>query len=286
MSRPLEKATSRASRATPARRWTAWIFAIAGVLVCVVAAHMTQVEMQTSQRQARYLSKLGSEIGFSVGEGPSARIPRAAPGPYDARLGYASLPSFEERLLARGFAIAAQARGTAAMLSMADKGLFPPYQEKDSAGLALLDARGAPLYSASNPGLAYDRFEPVPPVIVNALLFIEDRNLLDESEPNRNPAIDWKRFGRALFDQGVRVFDKHAPQPDGSTLATQIEKFRHSSGGRTASPTEKLRQIASASVRAYLEGPQNMPARRQLVVRYRSPKPSAPRSVKTRASWR
>ncbi|KXU97858.1 glycosyl transferase family 51 [Caballeronia megalochromosomata] len=277
MSRPLQEKTSRASRITPARRWAAWLLALVCVLICAVAARMTQIEMQSSLRQARYLSELGSEIGFTLGEGPSASIRYPAAGPYDLRLGYASLPSFEERLTTRGFAVTAQARGSAAMLSMADRGLFLPYEEKDRAGLALLDARGTQLYSASSPGLVYDDFESIPPVIVSALLFIEDRNLLDEHEPNRNPAIDWGRFGRALFDQGVRVFDKRAPQPGGSTLATQIEKFRHSSGGRTASPTEKLRQIASASVRAYLDGPQTMPARRLLVVRYLNSVPLAAR---------
>jgi membrane peptidoglycan carboxypeptidase len=277
MSRPLDDELLRASRVRPARRWIAWFFAIASVIICAVAVRMTQIEMQTSLRQARYLSELGREIGFSVGEGPSASVPRASAGPYDVRLGYALLPSFEERLLARGFAVTAQARGSAAMLSMADRGLFVPYEEKDRAGLALLDSRGNPLYSASSPGLVYESFESIPPVIVNALLFIEDRSLLDNSLPNRNPAIDWGRLGRALFDQGLRVVDKHAPQPGGSTLATQIEKFRHSSGGRTASPPEKLRQIASASVRAYLEGPQTMPARRQLVVRYLNSVPLAAR---------
>ncbi|SAK86892.1 glycosyl transferase family protein [Caballeronia calidae] len=277
MSGPLEEQLLGASRAAPARRWTAWLFAIACVLICVVAAQMTQTEMRTSQRQARYLSELGREIGFSLDDGPSASIRYPAAGPYDVRLGYASLPSFEERLTARGFAVTAQARGSAAMLAMADKGLFLPYDEKDRAGLTLLDARGTTLFSASSPGLVYDDFDSIPPVIVSALLFIEDRNLLDEREPNRNPAIDWGRFGRAVFDQGVRIFDRHAPQPGGSTLATQIEKFRHSSGGRTASAPEKLRQIASASVRAYLDGPQTMPGRRQLVVRYLNSVPLAAR---------
>jgi membrane peptidoglycan carboxypeptidase len=278
MSRPLDDELLRASRVTPARRWIVWLFAIASVIICAVAIRMTQIEIQTSQRQAHYLSELASDIGFSVGEGPSASIPPASAGPYDVRLGYALLPSFEERLLARGFVVTAQARGSAAMMSMADQGLFIPYEEKDRAGLALLDSRGNPLYSAASPGLVYDSFESIPPVIVNALLFIEDRSLLDDSLPNRNPAIDWGRFGRALFDQGLRVVDRHAPQPGGSTLATQIEKFRHSSGGRTASPSEKLRQIASASVRAYLEGPQTMPARRQLVVRYLNSVPLAARA--------
>ncbi|MDI7065739.1 transglycosylase domain-containing protein, partial [Klebsiella pneumoniae] len=55
----------------------------------------------------------------------------------------------------------------------------------------------------------------------------------------------------------------------------QIEKFRHSAGGRTATPPEKLRQIASASVRAYLNGPQTMPARQQIVVHYLNSVPLA-----------
>ena len=42
--------------------------------------------------------------------------------------------------------------------------------------------------------------------------------------------------------------------PGGSTLATQIEKFRHSPEGITSSPREKLRQMLSASLRAYHGG--------------------------------
>jgi membrane peptidoglycan carboxypeptidase len=154
------------------------------------------------------------------------------------------------------------------MLSLADQGLFLPYQEKDQAGLQLFDGTGTSLYDASYPHRIYGGFDEVPPLVVNSLLFIEDRELLDANQPNRNPAIDWGRFGRALLDQGVRVFNQHQSQPGGSTLATQIEKFRHSPDGRTSSPPEKLRQIASASVRAYLNGPQTMPARREIVVQY------------------
>ena len=36
----------------------------------------------------------------------------------------------------------------------------------------------------------------------------------------------------------------------GSTLATQLEKLRHSPEGRTRSPMEKFRQIVSASLRS------------------------------------
>src|SRR5690606_2722458 len=51
-------------------------------------------------------------------------------------------------------------------------------------------------------------------------------------------------------------------------LATQLEKYRHSPGGRTASAAEKGRQMVSASVRAYRDGPQTMPARQRIIRDY------------------
>ncbi|EIM93830.1 hypothetical protein WQE_47374 [Paraburkholderia hospita] len=275
MNRPVLRILPRATGISPFWRWVKWLLVVAFLVVCAIAVRMVQIEIQTSQRQAGYLSELGRDIAFTVADGPSDSIRVPAGGPYDLRFGYASLPSFEERLSARGFAVTAQARNSATMASLADKGLFLPYEEKDRAGLLLLDARGTPLFSATHPTLAYEGFDAIPRLVVDALLFIEDRNLLDPNQPNRNPAIDWGRFSRALVDQGVRVFDKHQPQPGGSTLATQIEKFRHSPDGRTATPSEKLRQIASASVRAYLNGPQTLPARKQIVLRYLNSVPLA-----------
>ncbi|NPT37062.1 transglycosylase domain-containing protein [Paraburkholderia xenovorans] len=277
MNRPLVRLPLRATGTAPVRRWFKWALAAAFLFALALAARFCQVEIETSRLQARYLSELTSDVGFSVAEGPShsIRFPEADKGPYDSRLGYALLPSIQQRLLQRGFEISAQARDSERMLSLADNGLFLPYEEKDRAGLQLVDGTGAPLFAAQFPGRVYGNFEAIPPLVVNSLLFIEDRYLLDPNQPNRNPAIDWGRFSRALADQGVRVFNRHQSQPGGSTLATQIEKFRHSAGGRTATPPEKLRQIASASVRAYLNGPQTMPARRQIVVHYLNSVPLA-----------
>ncbi len=113
------------------------------------------------------------------------------------RLGYSQLPAFEQRLAARGYSIAAQARDSERLLSLADEGLFLPYDEKDQAGLTLRDASGAPIYDATFPHRVYTDFDAIPPLVVRSLLFIEDRYLLDPDAPNRNPAIDWRRFGRA-----------------------------------------------------------------------------------------
>jgi membrane peptidoglycan carboxypeptidase len=65
--------------------------------------------------------------------------------------------------------------------------------------------------------------------------------------------------------------------PGGSTLATQIEKYRHSPDGQTVDATEKLRQMASASLRAYMNGSNTIEARRRLVVDYLNSTPLAGR---------
>ncbi|WP_144141234.1 transglycosylase domain-containing protein [Paraburkholderia sp. BCC1884] len=277
MNRPLVRFPLRAAGLAPVRKWLKWGLAAVFLLALAIAVRVAQIEIDTSRLQAHYLSELTRDVGFSVADGPShsIRFPPPDKGPYDSRLGYALLPSIQQRLLQRGFDITAQARDSERMLSLADDGLFLPYAEKDQAGLQLFDGTGAPLFSAQYPGGAYESFDAIPPLVVNSLLFIEDRYLLDPNQPNRNPAIDWGRFSRALVDQGARVFNHHQSAPGGSTLATQIEKFRHSAGGRTATPPEKLRQIASASVRAYLNGPQTLPARQQIVVHYLNSVPLA-----------
>nr|WKF62012.1 hypothetical protein HUO10_006544 [Paraburkholderia busanensis] len=277
MNRPLVRLPFRAAGTAPVRRWFKWALVATILLALALLVRFCQLEIQTSRMQAHYLSELTRDVGFTVADGPShsIRFPPPDKGPYDSRLGYALLPAIQQRLLQRGFEISSQARDSERMLWLSDNGLFLPYAEKDQAGLQLVDGTGAPLFDARFPGRAYDSFDAIPPLVVNSLLFIEDRYLLDADQPNRNPAIDWGRFSRALADQGVRVFNHHQSQPGGSTLATQIEKFRHSAGGRTATPPEKLRQIASASVRAYLGGPQTLPARRQIVVHYLNSVPLA-----------
>ncbi|CAG4904970.1 transglycosylase domain-containing protein [Paraburkholderia gardini] len=275
MNRPLVRFSLRTLDAARVWKWLKWSLVAVFLLALVVVARFCQIEIETSRLQARYLSELTRDVGFTPGEGVSPSIRFPTHGPYDERLGYALLPSFQQRLTERDFAVASQARDSAQMLSLADDGLFLPYHEKDQAGLQLFDGTGALLFDRRYPGRVYDSFEAIPPLVVNALLFIEDRYLLDADQPDRNPAIDWGRFSRALVDQGIRVFNRQQSTPGGSTLATQIEKFRHSPGGRTTTPPEKLRQIASASVRAYLDGPQTMPARRQIVKVYLNSVPLA-----------
>ena len=275
MNRPLARLPLRAITTLPPGKWLRWLLLALFLALAMTVVRIVQLEITTSRLQARYLSELDRDVTFGVGDGPSPSIRFPQGGPYDVRLGYAALPDFQRRLAQYGYTITAQARDSERMLKLADQGLFLPFNEKDRAGLTLVDSTGTPLFSARYPKRVYDRFEQVPPLIVNALLFIEDRDLLDADRPNRNPAIDWGRFGRALYDQGAHLVNHGQATPGGSTLATQTEKFRHSLGGRTATPSEKLRQIASASVRAYLNGPQTLPVRRQILVRYLNTVPLA-----------
>src|SRR5262249_8321766 len=100
------------------------------------------------------------------------------------------------------------------------------------------------------------------------LLFIETRELFDERYPQRNPAVEWDRFGLAAIHTLLRVLPFHISRAGGSTLATQLEKFRHSPDGRTGSVVEKFRQMGSASIRAYLDGPDTRAVRRDIALAY------------------
>jgi membrane peptidoglycan carboxypeptidase len=63
--------------------------------------------------------------------------------------------------------------------------------------------------------------------------------------------------------------------PGASTLATQLEKLRHSTEGRTRSTGEKLHQMEAAALRGYLGGENTEAVRRQIVVDYLNSVPLA-----------
>src|SRR3546814_5255445 len=136
-------------------------------------------------------------------------------------------------------------------MTYVDKGLFAPYAEKIQAGLTITDCRVAPLYQFKYPQQLYASFQAIPPVVVQSLLFIENRFLLDPKHPQANPAVDWPRFGMAAWSQVAKFLSLPGQSAGGSTLATQLEKYRHSADGLTGSGAEKIRQMISASVRAY-----------------------------------
>jgi membrane peptidoglycan carboxypeptidase len=209
-----------------------------------------------------------AQLKFAVEPGPSPtmRFPQA--GPYDRRLGYTELPSLIRRLADRDFEVARQARQSPALMDFIDAGGYAVYHEKSQAGLVLKDRSGQTLETAPYPSVAYQRFDQVPTLLVNTLRFIEDRDLLDPGRPYRNPAVEWRRFVLAAAARVGAVLDPDLRRGGASTLATQIEKYRHSPAGRTESVAEKVRQMTSATARAYLDGPMTMSAQQQIITAY------------------
>ena len=248
--------------------------ALAGVAALVA---FTVDELKTSRLQSALWHDYARDARFSVDAGASDAIRFPHSGPYDERLGYRQLPAYIERLQGQGYVLTRQARMSPRLIELHERGLFGPYREKNQAGLTVRDCRAQTLLRTRVPERVYERFEEVPPLLVNALLFVEDRHLLDAQPPQRNPAIDPERFAKAALEQAHRALGASRPASGGSTLATQIEKYRHSPGGRTASVGDKLRQMASASLRAYQDGDDTLVRRRQIVVDYLDTVPLAAR---------
>lgn len=225
-------------------------------------------ESDTSRLQARALSQIAGRSTFTVEPGRSRQILFPNAGPYDVRLGYTKLPAYVQRLTDGGYEIERQARFSPTMLELASLGVSPIYREKNHSGLAIIDGRGRKFFQANYPARTFESFEDVPRVVVESLLYVENRELLRPGDPHRNPAVEWSRLGKAAVSYGMELVDPGRAVPGGSTLATQMEKFRHSPGGVTMSPADKLRQMVTASLRAYRYGEITARARQEIVVDY------------------
>ncbi|WP_169802852.1 transglycosylase domain-containing protein [Sphingobium herbicidovorans] len=237
---------------------TAMVIALVAFLI--VAA----VEFRTSYIQSHLFSRLADRMHFHMGNGASEDIAFPAHGPFDTRLGYVQLPNYIAQLSREGFTIDRQARTSSTLQWFQSLGGFPPYREKTSAGLTLVGARGQPIFSYRDPAQIYLSYDDVPDLAVRSLLFVENRDLLSLRYPRRNPAVEWDRLGLALISFGASSDGERSP--GGSTVATQMEKLRHSPRGRTTGPIEKLRQMTSASLRAYHSGLNTVDFRKQTVV--------------------
>ena len=262
----MEEASSPKKNRRAGHGWRAfWLLLL---IIVVVVGLAVAKEMRTARFQAKELSRYAASLGYSVQPGPSDAIVYPGAGPFDRRLGYSALGEFLPRLLKRDYVIQAQARFSPGLMSYVNNGFFVPYPEKIQAGLTITDCRAAPLYQFKYPQQLYSSFDAIPPVVVQSLLFIENRFLLDPKQPHANPAVDWPRFGMAAWSQVAKLLSLPGQSAGGSTLATQLEKYRHSPEGLTVSGAEKIRQMISASVRAYQAGPQTLEARQRVIRDY------------------
>jgi len=259
MSAPKAASEPDHGRRLPVRLWAA-----AGIGL-ILFAHW---EMSTAALESRLFSTLASRMTYRVEPGKSPLITFPKSGPFDTRLGYSRVPQFAKRLEDRGFQYESQARFTRTMAMVADLGVPPPYPEPPVAGLVIDGSGGAPLYDAMGTRRTFARFEQIPPDVVKCLLFIENRELDRTDSPYSNPAIDWGRSGKAMLIYVASHLGLPTPVEGGSTLAVQMEKYRHSPDGRTSGAVEKLRQMIGASLRVYRQGPRTLEERHRIVLDY------------------
>lgn len=234
-------------------------------------------EARASYLQARLFTWFDKGIGYRVAPGPSPCIRFPRYGPHNKQLGYAELSTIIPSLEAHHFEIVRQSRWSRRLDWFVSHGGYMPYHGKLRTGLRIVDRNGVRLFEARYPQVVYRDVSEIPVVVSKTLSFIEDHALLDDAHPMHNPAIDWKRFAVAAYGQIGGLFDRRLLRGGASTLATQIVKFDDSPDGRTTSIIEKLRQMITAAVAAYRDGPDTVPARQGILLTYLDSTPLAAR---------
>jgi membrane peptidoglycan carboxypeptidase len=233
--------------------------------------------MNTAYVQSRLFSNWAGELTYSVQPGAHKEVKFPSGGPQDLRLGYSKLSSFIESLDAHDFEVVRQSEPSPALGEFTAEHGYAIYHEKEAAGLSLNDRDGKPFYQTRFPQHVFETFTAIPPLLVNTLSFIEDRALLETENPRQNPAVQWDRFVLAAVGQVGGMFDSRLRQGGASTLATQIEKFRHYPDGMTRGIDDKLQQMLAASMRSYIDGPDTLDARRRIVSTYLNSTPLSSR---------
>ena len=238
------------------------------VVASIIIVASVAFELKDSWLESAIFREADRHLSYRLTEGKSASIHYPAAGPYDWTLGYTRIPAFLRRLEAGGYQIEAQAHSSELLASLSSIGFYPVYRQKDQAGLRIIDRDGHDMYSFDRPARIYPSYSSVPPLVVQTLLFIENRHMLDAKHPTRNPAVEWTRLGKAVLDYSLHKMDSKHAVVGGSTLATQLEKLRHSPRGRTASPVDKLRQMTAATLAAYQDGPTTIHAQKGIIRGY------------------
>ena len=245
---------------------------LAGLLVILLCAF---IEFQTSVLQSWIFTSTNERLHYTLGDGSSREIAFPRSAPFDDRRGYSKLPLFQARLEAQKYTVTKQVRQSETMRTLFEHGISPPYPEWTAAGLEVHGADGVALFRYGQAEFLFEKSQSIPPLLVKTLLFLENRDLDNPATPWQNPVIEWDRTVKAAMMYIAAKLNLPVPVQGGSTLAVQLEKFRHSPHGRTDTPLEKLRQIIGASLKAYHEGPNTRASRERIVLDYLNTVPLA-----------
>ena len=237
-------------------------------LILLLIASPFIYEIKTSAFSSWILSNYAQKLSYRVEPGPSPNIVFPKHGPFDIRAGYALIPEFERRLRRNGYRITEQARFSRELQRAAKWGILPPYPEPTSTKLMMLGSDGQPLFHAPVDESFFTSFEEIPSLAIKGLLLIENRELEEPADNRTNPVVDWERLAKAVLLYAGNKLGLPLSVEGGSTLATQMEKFKHSDDGRTDSVLAKLRQMTDASLKVYQNGMDTREDRRQILLNY------------------
>ena len=226
---PASSRTSGKGRRKTARR----LALLVGVSLLAGGGYLGWQELESSRWQSQWLSRYAADLDYTVKPGPSPRIQFPEDGPFDRRLGYVDLPNFIERLVQRNFRIEEQARFARAA------GLHQP--------------RLLPALPGRIPGRADDQrlswrtalYQQLSAPVLRALRRHSAAGG-DEPAVHRGPRVAGRQPAERQPGGGLAALHQGGHQPagkrlglggqaaGGSTLATQVEKYRHSPKGAPA----------------------------------------------------
>src|SRR3990172_4576758 len=255
------------------KRFWFWLFII--ILIFSGFGVILRYEIRTSALQSSFFTDYSTKLSYKIEPGKSTGVVFPGEGPYNKRRGYTLLPQFIERMEKRGFQVVEQARFSPELTKIAARGITPPYEEPAVSGLTIWGENGALIYNAKMDNRLFTTFDEIPPLLIKSLLYIEDRELGAPIDPRTNPVVDWDRFAKAGLFYGINKLGFPVQVEGGSTLATQLEKFRYSGNGNTTSVKDKFRQMISASIKVYSKGMDTSAARRQIILDYINSAPLA-----------
>lgn len=260
---PTSTAVSAPPPLKPRRSLVPWLL----LLLLFSSIAFVAFELHTSHYTAGRISQYASTLTYQLQQGEADKVVYPVGGPFDERHGYTRLPQLLERLKERNFVITAQAQFSPELYEYSRLGFFPPYREKVQSGLYLADCRNETLFDFNYPQRVYRDPREIPHMVAHSLLFIENRKLLI-LPATANPVMDWPRFFLAAASQVGKLAGMSGQSAGGSTLATQIEKFRHSPQGLTQSFQDKAIQIVSGTIRVYQQGVNTMGMRTRILQDY------------------
>jgi membrane peptidoglycan carboxypeptidase len=250
------------------KRWLKWGIFFLFIALCGL------LEIRTSVLQSWIFTATNNRISFELASGRSSRVEFPRPAPFDNRRGYSKLADFQSRLEELGYQVKAQARQSETLAKLISRGIAPPYAEPPETGLIVHGVEagngvnGTPLFQYGQSEFLFKGITAIPPLLVKTLLFLENRDLDRPAASWQNPVIEWDRMAKAAVYYIADKLYLPVPVQGGSTLAVQLEKFRHSPNGRTDTPLEKLRQVVSASLKAYRAGKNTRAWRERIIVDY------------------